>query len=363
MNVEKNGESLRLRWRFEGQRYSLSLGLKDSRLNRSNAKETAAQIERDMQAGYFDRTLLKYRPRRLGANPSLLSAVELFEKYTTAMTKEKALAPGSLHRYRAIAANLQRFMGDKPANLVTESIAKDMQAIMAETLAGQTVKTYLFLLKSCWDWSAGKYHVAEVNPWLGLTSRVKVQPRQQKHPFTTAEIVAILSCFKHHPQYCHYSDFVRFLVGTACRFGEAAGLRWEHFSPDFATAWIGESISRGNRKDTKTGKARTVMLSDSVRSMLVERLKSCDGKGLVFPSPKGLPINDHRFRARAWMKVLAECRIEYRSPYNLRHSTISHTLASGVNPISLAEQTGHDKEVLLSVYAHVIETRSLFVDF
>jgi integrase len=49
--------------------------------------------------------------------------------------------------------------------------------------------------------------------------------------------------------------------------------------------------------------------------------------------------------------------------YTLRHSAISLALASGVNPIDLAEQTGHDKRVLLSTYAHAIGKKSLFVDF
>lgn len=55
------------------------------------------------------------------------------------------------------------------------------------------------------------------------------------------------------------------------------------------------------------------------------------------------------------MKILASCKIEYRKPYNLRHSAISHALDRGANPIALAEQTGHDKRVLLSTYAHAIE--------
>jgi integrase len=60
MNVEKTGNSLKLRWWHEGKRYSLSLQLKDTAIYRAYAKEIAARIERDMQAGYFDRTLLKY---------------------------------------------------------------------------------------------------------------------------------------------------------------------------------------------------------------------------------------------------------------------------------------------------------------
>jgi integrase len=173
MNIKKTGNSLRLRWWDEGKRYSLSLQLKDTPINRAYAKEIAARIERDQQAGYFDRTLLKYRPRTLRTNASNISAVELFEKYSAVIFKDKALATGSVHRYRAIAANLKRYLGGKPAHLVTVATAKDMTAAMSENLAGQTIKAYLFLLKSCWDWSAGKYHLSELNPWNGLTSMVK----------------------------------------------------------------------------------------------------------------------------------------------------------------------------------------------
>jgi hypothetical protein len=124
MYIEKKGESLQLRWMFEGRRYNLALGLKESPINR---------------------TLLKYRPRTLRTNASNISAVELFEKYSAVIFKDKALAPGSIHRYRAIAANLKRYLGEKPAHLVTVATAKDMTAAMSENLAGQTIKTYLFL--------------------------------------------------------------------------------------------------------------------------------------------------------------------------------------------------------------------------
>jgi integrase len=148
---------------------------------------------------------------------------------------------------------------------------------------------------------------------------------------------------------------------------EAAGLRWKHFDSTYTNVWIGESISRGhqNKKGTKTGKSRTIPLPPTVRSMLVNRFDRLSPKteDLVFPSPKGLAIDDHRFRARAWKTILEICHIEYRTPYNLRHSAISHALHQGANPIALAEQTGHGKRVMFSTYAHTIGQECLFVDF
>ncbi len=83
---------------------------------------------------------------------------------------------------------------------------------------------------------------------------------------------------------------------------------------------------------------------------------------LVFPSPKGGAIDDQNFRPRAWKKILAECSIEYRRPYALRHSAISHALANGANPIDVAAQTGHSVKVLFETYAHVIHSKYLFVE-
>ncbi len=114
------------------------------------------------------------------------------------------------------------------------------------------------------------------------------------------------------------------------------------------------------------------MLSPAVAKMLDERLSSRKLRhaaikpkpdDLVFSSPKGLPIDDHRFRARAWKAILEQCRIEYRRPYCIRHSVISHALANGINPIALAEQTGHDKRVLLSTYSMQLSPKAFLWSF
>ena len=361
--IETKGTALRLRWRHEGKRYCLGLGVQDNLTGKAFANQKKAQIEMDIISGYFDRTLLKYKPRKLGSNPSEITTVALFEKYTA--FKDKKLAPGSMHRYRAIASKLRACLGHKLAHQVNDSNAESVVAVMNQTLKGQTVKTYLLLIRACWDWAKDKYHLGDINPWNDCLNLVTVEPRIPDKPFTIAELQAMVKEFSNHPQYCHYTEFVVFLSHTACRFGEAAGLRWKHLGTDFSTAWIGESISRGHQKGTKTGKARIIQLSPTLRTILLQRYEQVNPAptDLVFPSPKGLAIVDHNFRARAWKTVLSTGNIEYRRPYNLRHSAITHALAAGANPIELAKQTGHDVQVMFSTYAHVIDPKFLFVDF
>lgn len=216
--IDKKGNTLRLRWNYEGKRCQLSLGVRDDYAGQLLANTKKTEIERDIFSGHYDPTLLKYKLRKFSTNASEITAVALFEKYAAAMVRDKDLAPGSLHRYKAIASKLRECLGDKLAHQVNDSIARNAVAVMTETLSGQTVKTYLFLIRACWDYAQGKYHLADSNPWGDCIGRVKVQPTRQVKPFTIAELQAIIAAFRASHHYCHYTEFVIFLSHTACRF-------------------------------------------------------------------------------------------------------------------------------------------------
>jgi integrase len=364
VTIEAQCGKLRLRFNDGAKRHCISLGVDDSSIGRSLALKKKYEIELDFQTGHYDRTLLKYRSRTLGKNPTEVSTVELFNRFTAHELKSRGLAQSSIKaRYKPISRMLEKYL-NKPAHEIRKNHAENFASICAETLTGQVTKERLRLLLNCWNWAQGKYELASDNPWLGINQRFKPSPRQQVKPFTLAELQAILSAFKIDPHYCHYLGFVSFLTNTGCRFGEAAGLKWKHLGAGYATAWIGESVSRGTRRTTKTGKARTILLSKAMQTALTERYQQvqCNPDDLVFPSPTGIAINDKSFRARAWKSILLGCEVEYRKPYALRHSAISHALAAGANPIALAEQTGHDKRVLLDTYAHAIAKEFLFVE-
>jgi integrase len=230
------------------------------------------------------------------------------------------------------------------------------------------MKERLCDLRSAWDWAKGKYHLAESNPWSDRIARIKVQAPKEDDPLTIAEFQAILAAFKAHSTYCFYSDFVIFISHSACRFGEAAALKWKHLGAGYSTAWIERSISRGhlNKKGTKTEKSRTVDILPSVQSMLRSRYERVKPQpdDLVFRAPRGGSLNDNYFRPEIWKRVLVICNIEYTRPYNIRHSAISHAAGEeGVDLAALAKQTGHSKRVLIDTYLHGINRKCPFVDF
>ena len=115
--IETTGSTLRLRWNYEGRKQSLSLGVRDNAIGQASANSKRAEIEGDLAAGYYDPTLLKYKPRTLGKNPTEITATELFRKYLAYYKKEKSDVPGTLTRLNAIASKLKTLPEQSPKTL------------------------------------------------------------------------------------------------------------------------------------------------------------------------------------------------------------------------------------------------------
>ncbi|WP_019501284.1 tyrosine-type recombinase/integrase [Pseudanabaena sp. PCC 6802] len=352
--LETFKDRLRLRWGYAGKRYCLYIGLPDTKVNRFAAEGKARQIELDIASGNFDTTLKKYKTDRQ-VQRSQLKTVELFEKFM--QEKAKSVYQRSLEKYKATLGYLRQYFKEKQADAISVALAEQFLEWLCSKISPVTAKERLTLINACWEWGINE-EIIENNPWNDLVARVKIPPKQKSKPFTREEIQMIIEAFRSDRYYSHYADFVEFLFGTGCRTGEAVGLRWGHLSDDCSSVWIGESVSRGVRKSTKTNRARTISLTPHLQSMLLARRpENPDSDGLVFPTPHGHAIDDHNFRNRAWKTVLAGLNIDYRKPYNTRHTLISHALDLGMSPVMVAQLTGHDVATLYENYAGSVSSR------
>jgi integrase len=89
ITIEDHCGRLRLRWQYEGKRYTMAVGVNNDATGNAVARKKSSEIELDMQAGYFDPTLLKYKPKILGKTATEITAPELFTKFTQNQAKEK----------------------------------------------------------------------------------------------------------------------------------------------------------------------------------------------------------------------------------------------------------------------------------
>ena len=370
VKIESDKGWLRLRFTHAGKRRAFALGLPDTIINRKFAEQKARQIELDILSNNFDSTLQKYKPQKTKEEieADLVTAEELILRFIEYKSKFVS-SSRSLEKYQTVLTHLKSF------NLNSKSIAGSLASESAtdfkpdyseqfyqhlsKKLAPVTLKQSIVWLSACWQWGI-EQEIVESDPWKSFIKRVKIPPKQMPKPFSSEEIKAIIQGFEQDRYYSHYVVFVEFLFGTGCRTGEAIGLCWKHLNEDCSTVWIGESLSRGVRKATKTNRARTITLTPRLRSLLLSiKSENQELEKPVFTSPKGNPIDDHNFRNRAWKSVLSKVGVEYRKPYNTRHTLISHALDRGMNPVEVAQLTGHDVQTLYENYAGNVNSRPM----
>ncbi|MEL7039448.1 MAG: tyrosine-type recombinase/integrase, partial [Cyanobacteria bacterium J06592_8] len=277
--------------------------------------------------------------------------------------KEDFVDTRTLDKYYACRNYIDEFVGERALHQIDQKLAAKFPAWLQDNqqLSPRTTKEYLGLLNAAFAYAI-KNKLVEGNPWTEVVSYFKVPPKQMPEPFTLEEVRAIIEAFRNQSVYSYYYPYVEFLFRTGCRTSEAIGLQWKNLNPNCTSVWIGESLSRGRRKATKTNRARTISLSDRLSSLLMSiRPTPVVKEQLVFLTAKGKSIDDGNFRSRAWQPILEDLGIEYRKPYITRHTFISHALASGINPMEVAQVTGHDIQTLYDNYAgYVTKTPQLF---
>ena len=354
---------------MNGKRVSINAAVTDSPTGRRYAEGIKEQIEEDIKKiglGYYDPSLLKYKPRTIGKNATEITTVELFDRFTKHQFKDKGLAQSSIKsRYEPVKRMLEKHLKIQAADVDRRRVER-FTDVCEDTLTPGTAKARIMLLKSAWDWGKGRYQLAEENPWIGLTGRFRSADIQSDSAFTTEEVKRIIQGFRDSRYYAHYADYVVYRFGMGTRGGEASALKWKHVSPDFRSVWIGESYSRGVTSTTKTKKARTVVMSEAIATLLKARKENLNPKSddeLVFTTPTGLPIGDRNFNRRAWKMVLAGVGVPYRKAYTTRKTAASHSLAAGNNPLDVAMALGHNPQVMYKHYAESIQKGSVFVSF
>jgi integrase len=285
-------------WSVLGQRYFLSLELEDSPLARRVAEAKAKLIEADIVSGNFDQSLEKYKPE--SQRKSAIQVVEVVEAFLK--MKAKQVTNRTMEKYHAFGTHPKRYFNNKAIMDVGEAQADQFRLdLLTRDLDLATVK---------------------------------------------------------HKYFRHYTEFVEFRLDTGCRIAEAAGLRFKHISDDYSQVWIGETYSRGEWKPVKRNEARWLNLPKRAQQIIKKRAaQASDPNAIVFPGPRGAPIDDQTFSQRIWTPMLEQVNVEHRVFYNTRHTVVSQALEAGMSPTAIADQTGHRVETLLKHYAGNVQNR------
>jgi integrase len=191
------------------------------------------------------------------------------------------------------------------------------------------------------------------------------RPRIEKYDartLTVEEARLLLKGIANH----RYGPFWIFILGTGCRYGEAAGLRWQDVDLDHGVAHIRQIVSRrrgagGPRNIIEDGAKseagkRDIPLphwvvdalraqSDQVDVLRVIASRRWTERGLVFPNSIGGPLDESPVNI-AWHQVLRSLKLEGagKKPlrmHDLRHSKGTLMADEGEDLIVIQRTLGH----------------------
>lgn len=353
---------LRLRFRYGGDRYELTLGLPDSPLHRTVGQGIANQISSDIAFQRFDpANLPNYKPQpQATPKPERTTTTQQWEAWMQLHRSQGVAEQTLTNRYQTILNHLTRFGRD----VATEADAKALMEDLRSRQSPETWNRSLKMLQAFSNWAITQGW-ADSNPFATITPAKATKGKPRRSPFTHEEITRILQTFRTHPTHWHYHDFVLILLSLGLRPSEAIGLQWSKVNWSDRTIEISESLSRKpsghtgparERRPRKTGNSTTLDLSDTLYAMLQGRFSpDAQPSGLIFSSPEGKPIDDHNFSQRAWRDVLKVAGVTHRPPYTTRHSMASHAIDQGATLPQVAYLMGHANTRMVSeTYGHII---------
>ena len=127
---------------------------------------------------------------------------------------------------------------------------------------------------------------------------------------------------------------VLFAIETGMRRGEILKLKWSNINFDDRTAYL---------EDTKNGEDRYVPLSSKATELLSSTKQS---NNLVFP------VSSNAVRL-SWERMKRKANVNNLRFHDLRHEALSRMTEKGLNPLEVAEISGHKQLQQLKNYVHL----------
>lgn len=169
------------------------------------------------------------------------------------------------------------------------------------------------------------------------------------NPYTRAERDQLLATCRSDER-----PMVQFWFETGLRPGELQAVLWEHVDFKARTVRIELNQVAGVIKAPKTKAGiRSVDLSpEAIEALLAQRPLSAAKGQRIWLNPSNMEPwkTDAQIRKTVWQPLCKRAGVDYRNPYQVRHTYASAHLTAGANPWYLAEQLGH--ETVEMVFRH-----------
>lgn len=306
----------------------------------------AAAEEKSMSLGWRD-------PR---------AAMRPWKEWCAEWWETRDVEPGVLKRDESSRDHclMPRWANVPLAEITRQDIRAWAAQLKRSGLAPSTIDKRVYLLSASLN-AAIDAEILTQNPAFRIRGRgSSAGETDERRYLTHAEAAIFLANFKPPVDEPVNEAFVRTLLGTGMRWGEAVGLQVERVSLERRMLRVAETWDDEIRRLApypKGKKIRSVPIPGSLAPYL-EAMIGGRKSGYVFLRD-GYILDYANWRKRFWLPAETEAGIGHVRIHDLRHTYASWLLQHPVHPVSLAEVgrlLGHVSPQTTAKYAHLTES-------
>lgn len=278
----------------------------------------------------------------------------LFSHYSSLYLDFKAheLKISTLDKYTNIVkARINPFFADKNiADIKVSDVKKWLYSV--DDVGSKSKRHYLGVLSGIFQ-EALYDEVIQRNP----VKYVKF-PKYDKpiiKPFNADEVKMIMNEVKDN----NFKFYLSIAFYTGMRSGEIIGLKKEDIDLENKIIKVRRSRSKFGESTPKTqGSVRDIPIIQLLEPYIYELYNLHDDEYLFITQYKKPYRDTNAFVNKFWIPTIKKLRIEYRRPYNTRHTYATNMLYNNlVSPVQLAQLLGHTStQMVYEVYVNYIES-------
>lgn len=259
---------------------------------------------------------------------------------------EKRLAKSTILRYEhALKWLMPRFSG-KPANAISrrevKTYIRDRQATGAKPAS---INKEIALMQGMYSWAVLELEWEIENPWRKMT----LSPDNARTRYLSREEAdRLVSAAERQRKAPYLSDFIRLILHTGMRPGEALSLRWDRVDLD-------RGLIHFAAKDQKNRKKATIPINATARLVLLSRNQFAKANNLISPwvicGGNGQQIKSVR---KGFTQACSLAHLEDVRPHDLRRTFASWLVQEGVSIQTVSGLLRHaDIQITHQIYAHL----------
>ena len=283
---------------------------------KSEAIAWAKIVEYEQERGiYLDKTIAE-----------TTTVIEILERFEVTVTVKSKRAGNE----RSCMKHLYKYFGNFTVSSITSVKLAEYRDMRLELVGPQTVKHELGLMNRVLKRAHEEWGI--IIPGGVPSVRKPKLPEGRDRRLEGDEEARIINSLLNTPI---VQSITQFAIETAMRRGEICNMEWKHINMDNHTLLI---------PITKTGKARTIPLSQKAMKILYVLPRRADG--YVF----GIKPDSV---TRAFIRACDRENIKDLRFHDLRHEATSRLFEKGLSIMEVASITGHKSLSMLTRYTHL----------